>query len=94
MKNKDLELLADESIEKFGRYELFYGEHGALCFAFAWMTLKRYLGYEEKVDMAYCHAFAIALHSLIEEEKLEPQSLFSLYCAWFSDMVNELKEND
>lgn len=94
MKIKDLELLADESIDKFGRYELIYGKHGALCFAFAWMTLKSYLGYEEKVDMISCHAFAIALHRLIEEEKLEPQALFSLYCAWFSDMVNELKEKN
>lgn len=94
MTNRELENLADESIEKFGRYELIYGEHGALCFAFAWMTLKRYLGYEEKIDMAYCNAFAIALHSLIEEEELEPQSLFRFYCAWFLDMVNELKEID
>lgn len=94
MTNRELEDLAEYSIDKFGRYESIYGEHGALCFAFAWITTKRYPGYEEKVDMAYCHAFAIALHSLIEEEELEPGLLFSRYCVCFSDMVNELKEND
>lgn len=94
MKIKDIELLAEESIEKFDRYESIYGEHGALCFAVAWITMKRYLGYEEKVDMAYCHGFAIALHSLIEEEELEPELLFSRYCVWFSDMIDEGKFAD
>lgn len=94
MNSRDLEVLADQSLEKFGQYEVIYGEHGALCFAFAWMTAKRYLGYEEKVDATYCHAFAIALHSLIEEEELEPGLLFSRYCVWFSDMIDELKEDD
>ncbi len=94
MKIKDIELLADKSIEKFDRYESIYGEHGALCFAFAWITMKRYLGYEEKVDMAYCHAFAISLHSLIEEEELEPGLLFARYCVLFSDMIKEEKADD
>lgn len=85
---------AEQSLEKFGQYEVIYGEHGALCFAFAWTTAKRYLGYEEKINMAYCHAFAIALHSLIEENEVDPQALFNHYCAWFSDMIKEEKAND
>lgn len=84
---RDFEDLADQSLEKFGQYEVIYGEHGALCFAFAWMAVKRYLGYEKKVDAAYCHAFAIALHSLIEEKEVDPQALFDRYCAWLSEMA-------
>lgn len=87
MNYTDFEKLADESIDTFGQYETIYGRHGALCFAFAWMALKRYFGYDARVNVTHCHAFAVALHNLIENKYVDPQDIFKLYCSWYSEMI-------
>lgn len=87
MNNKDFEKLADESLDTFWQYETIYGRHGALCFAFTWMALKRYFGYDTRVNITCCHAFAVALLNLIEKKHVDPQDIFDIYCSWYSEMI-------
>lgn len=87
MDNIDFEKLADASLDKFGQYETIYGRHGALCFAFSWLALQRYFGYDARVNISCCHAFAVTLHNLIEKKYVDPQDIFNLYCTWYSEMI-------